>query len=109
MEAYLDMMRGPPLSPLQASILPFLYPAQRKVWVGMNCRDPEALYHLIHSCKDPYDRYDKGPITIYHVADERKCDHFQLLRQRPIIPQAAPACQRSIPADIEPSVAWGVG
>ena len=55
MEAYLDMMRGPPLSPLQASILPFLYPAQRKVLVGMNCRDPEALYHLIHSCKDPYD------------------------------------------------------
>ena len=77
--------------------------------MGMNCRDPEALYHLIHSCKDPYDRKDKAPRIIYQVADEGKCDHLQLLRQRPVIPQAAPACQRSILADIEPSVAWGVG
>lgn len=55
------------------------------------------------------DKTKKGSRTFYQVADEGKCDHLQLLRQRPVIPQAAPACQRSILADIEPSVARGVG
>ena len=41
----------------------------------------------------------------YQVADEGKGDHLQLLRQRPVIPQAAPACQCGILADIESSVA----